>query len=160
VTSYGITGHLNLTAASVPLIDAAIRGLLDDVAPGELLGYSCLAAGADAIFARIVLDLGGRLVVLLPAADYGEAKVGPAYRAAFDALLADADEVRVMPYAHASRDAYAAANEALLAAVDVLLAVWDGSAERVRGGTAEVVARARAAGKELHVLWPDGAART
>src|SRR3954453_15910072 len=112
VTNYGITGHTNLSAASVPLVDAVIRDFLGGVAPGELLGYSCLAAGADAIFARAVLDLGGRLVVLLPAADYGEAKVAQAYRADFDALLTAADEVRVLPYAHASRDAYAAANEA------------------------------------------------
>ncbi|WP_161361241.1 hypothetical protein [Streptomyces sp. SID3343] len=40
------------------------------------------------------------------------------------------------------------------------LAVWDGGPERPRGSTAGVVAQARAAGKDLYVLWPDGAART
>ncbi|MGC0423202.1 hypothetical protein [Embleya sp. AB8] len=157
--SYGITGHINISADTVPLVDRALRELLAGVAREELLGYSCLAAGADAIFARAVLDLGGRLVVLLPSADYGEAKVGAAYRAEFDHLLAHAAEVRVLPYARASRDAYAAANAALVAAADVLLAVWDGRPDPARGGTYEVVTRARAAGKPVRVIWPRGSAR-
>lgn len=128
MTSYGITGHINISAETVPLIDKALRGLLADIAPHELTGYSCLAAGADAIFARAVLDLGGRLVVLLPSADYGVAKVGPEYRESFDHLIAHAAEVRVMPFRVASEDAYAAANDALIAAADVVFAVWDGIA--------------------------------
>ncbi|MYS80245.1 hypothetical protein [Embleya scabrispora] len=159
MTSYGITGHINISAGTVPLVDRAIRDLLAGAAPEELVGYSCLAAGADAIFARAVLDLGGRLVALLPSADYGDAKVGPHYRASFDQLVAAAAEVRVMPFRRASADAYAAANEALLAAVDVVFAVWDGQPGRARGGTAEVVGKARSAGKRVHVVWPTGAAR-
>lgn len=95
MTSYGITGHINISAGSVPLVDRAIRDLLAKVAPNELVGYSCLAAGADAIFAHAVLDLGGRLVVLLPSADYGDTKVAPDYRASFEQLIAAAAEVRV-----------------------------------------------------------------
>lgn len=159
MTSYGITGHINLAAGTAPLVERALRDLLAGVAADELVGYSCLAAGADAIFARAVLDLGGRLVVLLPSADYGESRVGAAYRTTFDHLLAEADEVRVMPYPHASRDAYAAANENLIAAADVLFAVWDGRPDDNRGSTAEAVSRARAAGKQVHVVWPTGAAR-
>ncbi|MET7302254.1 hypothetical protein [Embleya sp. NPDC005575] len=159
MTSYGITGHINISAGSVPLVDRAIRDLLAKVAPNELVGYSCLAAGADAIFAHAVLDLGGRLVVLLPSADYGDTKVAPDYRASFEQLIAAAAEVRVMPFRRASQDAYAAANDALLAAVDVVFAVWDGRPGHARGGTAEVVGKARSVGKEVHVVWPAGAAR-
>ncbi|MGW1997443.1 hypothetical protein [Embleya sp. NPDC001921] len=159
MTSYGITGHINLAPDTVPLVDRAVRDLLARVAPDELVGYSCLAAGADAIFAHAVLELGGRLVVLLPSADYGATKVGPDYRASFEHLIARADEVRVMPFRRASVDAYAAANDALLAAVDVVFAVWDGRPGGARGGTAEVVAKARAAGTRVRVVWPPGAAR-
>ncbi|MFI6582309.1 hypothetical protein [Embleya sp. NPDC050493] len=160
MTSIGITGHINISAGTVPLVDRAVRDLLAVVAPDELVGYSCLAAGADAIFAHAVLDLGGRLVALLPSADYREAKVAPEYRASFEQLIAAAAEVRVMPFSRASGDAYAAANDALLAAVDVVLAVWDGRPDRARGGTAEMVEKARSAGKRIHVLWPPGSTRT
>lgn len=47
--------------------------------------------------------------------------------------------------------AYAAANEAMLEHVDALVAVWDGEPAAGRGGTAEVVQRARARGQI--VIW-------
>jgi hypothetical protein len=36
---------------------------------------SCIAAGADALFAEAVLGVGGRLVVVVPSRDYRQAKV-------------------------------------------------------------------------------------
>jgi hypothetical protein len=48
-------------------------------------------------------------------------------------------------------EAYAAANDRLLEKIDVLVAVWDGREAQGRGGTAEVVARARAC--HLPLAW-------
>lgn len=39
------------------------------VADGSLTGVSCLADGADAVFAQAVLDAGGVLVAVLPASE-------------------------------------------------------------------------------------------
>lgn len=63
---FGITGHMNLTAGSVPLIYQALRAALEPYTGDELVGISCIARGADSIFAQVVLDLGGKLEVLLP----------------------------------------------------------------------------------------------
>jgi hypothetical protein len=60
-----ITGHMNLAADSIPLVYKAITDALARYAVGELTGISCIARGADSIFAQAVLDLGGKLEVLL-----------------------------------------------------------------------------------------------
>ncbi len=70
----GITGHSNLTPESVPLVAAELRKVLPEYGR-PLIGVSCLAQGADQVFARVVLELGGNLEVVLPAADYRERKV-------------------------------------------------------------------------------------
>ncbi|MCZ2523754.1 hypothetical protein [Streptomyces sp. HB2AG] len=157
-----VTGHMDLTEGSVPLVRHALLdllGLLGREADGRLTGVSCIAAGADSLFAEAVLDLGGRLVVVLPSADYREAKVGPDFAERFDRLHRAAAEVVVMPFAEAGRDAYEAANDELLRRADRLVAVWDGRPGNGRGGTADTVAAARAAGLPVEVVWPHGAAR-
>jgi hypothetical protein len=148
---------MNLTAESVPLVYKAIADVLDPYAGNELTGVSCIARGADSIFAQAVLDAGGALEVLLPAANYREAKVKPDHAAQFDDLLRRATVVRVMPFAEANREAYEAANEAMLSSCDGLCAVWDGQGAVDRGGTAAVVEQARSRGLPVEVIWPAGA---
>jgi hypothetical protein len=121
---------------------------------------SCLAAGADRAFARVVLQLGGTLEVILPAQDYRERHVDSADFAEFDQLLAAASTVHTLGFDRACRHAYVAANEAMLTAVDEVLAVWDGHPATVMGGTADVVTEARHRRLPVTILWPTGAART
>src|SRR5947209_15173878 len=104
VARFGITGHMNLTPESVPLIRKAITDVLAPYAGEEMTGVSCIARGADSIFAQTVLDLGGKLEVVLPATSYRETKVKPDDAPVFDALLCQATTVRVMPFAEANRD--------------------------------------------------------
>jgi hypothetical protein len=154
----GITGHSNLTPESVPLVAAEIRKVLSEF--GEpLVGLSCLARGADQVFARVVLELGGQLHVVLPAADYRNRKVKPDNREEFEALIGQAADVRVLPFETSNRDAYAAANEEVLAGVDALVAVWDGAPPDGKGGTGDTVQAARRRGVPVTVVWPTGAAR-
>lgn len=54
-----ISGHRGLNAHTTNLIDQAIRESLSKH-PGSVTGMSCLADGADQIFARAVIDLGER----------------------------------------------------------------------------------------------------
>lgn len=153
----GITGHSALTAASVSLIVEALHQVLDG--QRELVGVTCLAAGADQLFARVVLDLGGTVEVVLPSADYRERKVKPAELQEFDELCGKASDVHTMPFAVAGRDAYMAASEHVLSTVDELVAVWDGAPASGRGGTSDVVEAAHARGMKVTVVWPDGCAR-
>jgi hypothetical protein len=155
----GVTGHLDLTPATVELVTGAIRQLLTVYPAEQLTGVSCLAAGADRLFAEAVLATGGRLEAVLPAADYRDRKVGFEQLAAFDRLVMEAVQVRVMPHAQSGPAAYESANEAMLDSSDLLIAVWDGRAGQGRDGTAAVVAEALSRGMPVTVVWPDGAAR-
>ncbi|MEU3597796.1 hypothetical protein ABZ714_03530 [Streptomyces sp. NPDC006798] len=159
MVTIAVTGHMDLSDGTIPLVRAA----LDDLLAGygsDVTGVSCIAAGADAIFAEAVLDAGGRLVVVVPSGDYRQAKVKPERADHFDRLHSAAAEVVVMPYDTANRAAYEAANHELLARADRLVAVWDGTPPSGKGGgTADTVVAARSAGTPVDVLWPEGAAR-
>jgi hypothetical protein len=79
------------------LIDQAIRAELSNFADGDLVGISCLADGADQIFAREVVDLGGRLEVFVPAARYRDALPESAH-GGYDDLIAQAVTVHRLAY--------------------------------------------------------------
>jgi hypothetical protein len=154
----GITGHSNLSPETVALVAEALRKVLDQVA-GPVVGVSCLARGADQVFARAVLDADGEVEVVLPANDYRDRKVKPDNVTEFDELIDKASRVITMPFEQSNRDAYMAASERVLATVDALVAVWDGQPSDGRGGTGDVVTVARERGLPVTVVWPDGAHR-
>ncbi|MFE3185460.1 hypothetical protein ACFXKR_31960 [Streptomyces violascens] len=161
MTTIAVTGHMDLVPEATGPVRAELRKLLGQFEGGDLVGRSCIARGADTLFAQEVLALGGRLCAIVPSRDYREAEVRAADLAQFDALLDAADDVLVMPYEHAGREAYEAANRRLLQGADRLVAVWDSGAPSGRGGgTADVVASARAAGVRVDVVWPPEAMRT
>ncbi|MFI2374430.1 hypothetical protein ACH5AO_05080 [Streptomyces sp. NPDC018964] len=159
MTTIAVTGHMDLTDSSVPLVREALRATLTPYADG-LTGVSCIAKGSDSLFAEIVLELGGRLIVVVPSKDYRQNKVRPDHAAAFDRLRDAADEVVVLDHETANRSAYEDANRTLLKRADRLVAVWNGEPPSGKGGgSADTVLEAREAGLPVDVVWPDGAAR-
>ncbi|MEU2731080.1 hypothetical protein ACIQJX_10690 [Streptomyces griseoviridis] len=159
MTIIAVTGHMDLTSDSVPLVREALR---ETLAPytGNLTGLSCIAKGSDSLFADVVLELGGSLVAVIPSRDYRENKVRPDHAATFDRLTSLATDVVVLEHESASRAAYEDANRMLLDRADRLVAVWNGEPPTGKGGgTADTVVEARAAGMPIDVVWPGGAAR-
>ncbi|MER6824409.1 hypothetical protein ABT352_00230 [Streptosporangium sp. NPDC000563] len=152
-----VSGHRNLSPEITTLIDDAIRSLLTEYTP-PLTGLSCLADGADQIFARAVIDLGGTLEVVTPARRYREGLPAEAHQE-YDALLARAEQDHTMDFIESTAESHMAASRFMLDHADELLAVWDGKPARGYGGTADVVAEARERGLRIHVIWPKGAQR-
>jgi hypothetical protein len=154
-----ITGHRGLPAATERLVDQAIRDqLAADAAGDHLIGLSNLADGADQIFARAVLDAGGQLEVIVPAAQYRDG-LPEAAQAEYDSLLSAASKVERLSYVESTEESHMAASQAMLARSDRLYAVWDGKPARGYGGTADVVAEAEGSGIPVTVIWPQGARR-
>jgi hypothetical protein len=153
-----ITGHRGLPAATERLVDRAIREQLAACADRDLVGVSALADGADQLFARAVLDAGGQLEVIVPAARYRDGLPASAH-AAYDALLARAAKVDRLNRVESTEQAHMEASQAMLARANHLFAVWDGKPARGYGGTADVVAEARNRGVPVTVIWPEGASR-
>ncbi|MEV0583386.1 hypothetical protein [Nonomuraea sp. NPDC050310] len=157
MTVIAVTGHRKLSAGTAGLVARRLQELLD-AEQRPLVGVSCLAEGADQIFADAMIWAGGELQVVLPAEDYRQS-LPPAARECYDTLLGKASLVHPLPFRTAGEAAYQAAAEELLARADELIAVWDGGPSRGPGGTAEVVEAARRRGMRVRVIWPPGAAR-
>ncbi|MEV0702012.1 hypothetical protein AB0I53_29435 [Saccharopolyspora sp. NPDC050389] len=153
-----ITGHRELPAETARLVADGLRAEIRDYPAAELVGLTCLADGADSIFARLVLDHGGRLAVIIPACEYRAALPEP-HLATFDALCAEASEIVELDYVAAEPQAYLAAGLRMLDTANHLIAVWDGRPPAGPGGTADIVAAARDRGLPVTVIWPPGACR-
>ena len=152
-----ISGHRGLPAPTASLVDQSIRAALTERTP-EVTGISCLADGADQIFARAVTDLDGTLQAVIAATDYRErlpAECHPHY----DELIARAATVHRLPFTESTAESHMAANKIMIDEADELYAVWDGKPGRGYGGTADAVAYAREHGIPVRVIWPDGAQR-
>ncbi|MEV4071728.1 hypothetical protein ACGFJC_03485 [Nonomuraea fuscirosea] len=139
------------------LIDGAVRKALAEYCPG-VTGLSCLADGADQIFARAVLDLGGVLEAVIPAKEYRDGLPGECH-AAYDELLGRAVRTHRLDFVESSSESHMTASARMLDSADVLFAVWDGQPARGYGGTADVVAEAQRREVPVSVIWPDGARR-
>jgi hypothetical protein len=153
VRTVGVTGHRELTEQIRAHVRVRLAGLLGR---RPVLGLSSLADGADQLFAETVLNRGGRLHAVIPAAGYEKTVVDEdAYRR----LLAAASRTTVLDFAEAGPEAYGAAGRFIVERCDLLIAVWDGRRARGPGGTFSTVSYARSVGREVAVCWPDGAVR-
>ena len=149
--------------------------------PPLLRVISPLAEGADRLVAQVALDGQPALPIAVdlqcplpfPVESYRLDFIEQSSKDAFDALLARATAIVELPGERRQPDApedapdlqgaaYATVGEYVIDHSDLVLALWDGGPARGVGGTAEVVARARAQGVPvLHVdpTQPDAPAR-
>ena len=153
----GITGHRNLTPEVSERVTELLKNHLEPYGH-SLVGLSCLADGADTLFAEAVLDLGAPLEAVIPATGYRQA-LPATHHPVYDRLLSRSVLAHELPHAVSDPHAHMAAGRLLVERGDRLLAVWDGLPARGPGGTADVVAYARSRGRPVTVLWPQGARR-
>ncbi|HEY8767924.1 MAG TPA: hypothetical protein VIP09_11785 [Dehalococcoidia bacterium] len=161
MTRIGATGHQDLPVDALKSIVAKLSEILNaEALHSDLVGYTSLAAGADQLFARMLVDAHGELRVIVPSAGY-EQTFNNDRRALkeFNALLKKASEVERLPFERPTEEAFFAAGKRIVDSCDTLIAIWDGKPARGVGGTADVVAYARSTGKAVSVIWPAGVSR-
>jgi hypothetical protein len=124
-----------------------------------VLGVSCLAAGADQVFAAIVLELGGRLKAVIPCQRYVESFASQSAKERFAELLARSDECETLAHPQPTEQAFLDAGKRVVELADTVIAVWDGKPSRGKGGTADIVRYARECGKNAVVIWPQNTER-
>lgn len=154
----GITGHRGLSTDVEEHVRALLADQVKEYDPAELVGVSCIADGPDSWFAETVLKHGGRLEVVVPAAEYRES-LPDWHHPVYDRLVSRAADVHHTGMTESTSEAHQAGSEILVGLVDELIAVWDGKPARGYGGTADVVAYADRTGVPVRVLWPEGASR-
>ncbi|WP_017604897.1 hypothetical protein [Nocardiopsis alkaliphila] len=153
----GITGHRDLTPRVSGHVAELLKARLEPYGHA-VVGLSCLADGADTLFAEAILAAGASLEAIVPASGYREA-LPALHHPVYDRLLAQATLVHELPHAVSDPHAHMTAGRLLVERSDRLLAVWDGQPARGPGGTADVVAYAHALARPVTTLWPQGARR-
>lgn len=157
MTIIGITGHRGLPPSTVDVVDQALRRALAEYGH-DLTGVSSLADGSDQLFARAVLDQGGLLEVIVPAARYRDGLPIESH-AEYDDLISRATRVHRLDFTESTSESHMAASELMISMINKLFAVWDQQPARGYGGTADIVAYARTRGCPVQVIWPNGATR-
>ncbi|MGP4024360.1 hypothetical protein [Actinomadura sp. 3N407] len=152
-----ISGHRSLPPATETLVAEALDEALSPITD-VITGLTCLADGADTLFARAVLAHGGQIEVIVPAEHYLAGLPGE-HHAEYRKFIAQATQVHRMPYTESTSEAHMAASQHMLTLADELWAVWDGQPARGYGGTADVVQAAHDLNKPVRVIWPTGAKR-
>jgi hypothetical protein len=154
----GVTGHRGLSPQVEAQVRAELAKVVDAVDPEDLVGISCIADGPDSWFAQAVLAHGGRLEVVIPAADYRDS-LPDWHCPVYDELTARAVDVHHTGMRESTSQAHQAGSEIVVGLADKVIAVWDGQPARGFGGTADVVAYAHRVGVPVHIVWPEGATR-
>ncbi|HEY5177282.1 MAG TPA: ATP-binding protein [Terriglobales bacterium] len=167
----GITGHIGLDPAKMEQLDRGIEEAIEFIErtfPKRYLTvFSPLAIGADRLVARKLLERkGSRLIAVLPVPetdyleDFGptdshrENYEGAEARQEFRHWLSHrAIETIVVPTSATRNEAYEKVGFYIAEYSDVMIAVWDGLPSQGRGGTADIVAKARELGKPTCHIW-------
>jgi hypothetical protein len=140
----GITGHQRIedTGNVWPWVESEFRRWLRAL-PVDV-GVSSLAAGSDQLFAEVVLDLGGQLLVVIPFLGYETRFKSTSAKRNYSRLLSRATETETLPTLGDDQIGYLHAGKRVVALSDVMVAVWDGKPAAGLGGTADVVYHALA----------------
>ena len=152
----GVTGHRDLHPDDLVQLRGAVTQFVQlikaDFPDSELQFAIGMAEGADLLVAQTVLDLGMRVNAILPMplADYAADFDGENF-ATLQTLLkhpgVECDELATVPAGAASRAAesrasmYVNLSETLTRRTTLLLALWDGRASPLPGGTADTILR-------------------
>ena len=152
----GITGHRDLREEDIPATEATLREQykrLQTLYPStSFILISALADGADRLGARLALEIGLRLIVVLPmprriyVTDFDEASVRD-----FNQMIDRAEhwfELPILPgvteediaeHGPPRAQQYALVGAYLAMHSTILVALWDGVPKQLVGGTSQVV---------------------
>lgn len=180
MTTIGLTGHQVMPAVAFAYAENELRRLIAEQRDlqqdlqhdhqqdhrqdhrqdprQDLLGVSCLAAGSDQLFARLLLEAGGVLHTVIPSHGY-EQTFGPADLASYRRLSSAAAQTVVLDFDEPGETAFHAAGRHIVDRCDLLLAVWDGEPARGLGGSGDIVSYAHDVGRPVTVIWPRGVRR-
>lgn len=146
----GISGHQNIQPESaVGWVEATIRDELRNQRAS--VGVSSLAAGADQIFAAIVLEMGLELEAVIPCIGYELAFGHEENKIRFQQLNERAKFHHLLNFDQPSEEAFLIAGQRIVDTSDFMIFVWDGMPARGIGGTSDIVTYARGTG--IPYLW-------
>lgn len=134
----GITGHQNIGSEdTVKWVKRSLENIVTNSKIDE--GYTCLARGADQIYAQILIEHNVPYTAIIASADYEQTFDSAEYRAAYIDYLQHAAQVIILDHKEATEQAFYDAGEMLVDNSDYIVAVWNGLKAKGLGGTGDIV---------------------
>lgn len=151
-----ITGHQHIPEQAFEYVRDGLGRFLDTYLGlgKQVTAVSCLAVGADQLFANEALNRGFNLKAINACKNIESTFDGQGL-AEYRRLLAATFESDTMLYDESSPEAYLVASEHMIDISDVVVALWDGQPGSP-GGTGDAVSYARSQGKPVVLIWPEG----
>jgi hypothetical protein len=133
----GITGHQDLGSAE---IKHWLQQQLEDIITQLNIsyGYSCLALGADQLFASTLLKHDIPLIAVIPCKNY-EQTFDEKSRNKYWSFIESSVERLELDYEEPSEMAFFDASKLVVNNCELMIAIWNGLPSKGFGGTADVV---------------------
>lgn len=150
----GFTGHQRIAS---PQNWGWIREQMEQVlqANAECSVLVCLAEGADQLFASSALELGVPVEAVIPCQDYASTFSNPTAKSRYEDLLRLVTRNDTLALHPPSEEAFLVAGRHIVDRSDLLVAVWNGKPAAGKGGTGDIVAYARSAGRPVLHIHPE-----
>ena len=132
----GITGHQNLTATESNWLKGELEIEIKRMKIDE--AYSCLAIGADQLFARVILANNIPLVAVTPCKKY-EQTFDNMHIEHYKSLVRQATNKIQLDFENPSEEAFYEAGKMIVNKSDVVFAFWNNLPSKGLGGTADIV---------------------
>lgn len=143
----GITGHQNLgSEEDIAWIATVLVEQIDKY--NATHGFTCLAVGADQLFASVLRERGIKYTAIIPCEGY-ETTFDEETLKTYRLLLDSAADTLQLPYSKPEEIAFWEAGKRLVEMTDVLIAIWNGAPAKGLGGTGDVVAFSVEKGKTV-----------
>lgn len=144
----GVTGHQNLISIKVKKwVQKSLSEYLSKY--DGIVGFSCLAEGADQVFAEEILKKGFNLVAIIPSHNYEKSFSNKSARVNFNNLLLRSSNIINLSFKNPSEEAYWEAGKTIVDSSDLVLAIWNGKEAEGLGGTGDIVKYAMSKGKTI-----------
>src|SRR2546421_13128578 len=97
-------------------------------------GFTCLARGADQLYAEILCERGLPYGVIIPCANYSSLFTSASDRDRFERLLRRASRTIALPFEEPTEVAFYEAGKRVVDMAESMVAVWDGQPAKGLGG--------------------------
>ncbi|WP_455931040.1 hypothetical protein [Priestia aryabhattai] len=134
----GITGHQDL--GSIQKYNKIADRLKEIISMYPITyGYTCLAKGADQLFAEILIQTGVPYYAVVPSLYYENTFNDKGTLQKYKRLLQYAHRKKVLSFNQPKEEAFYAAGKYVTDSSDLLIAIWDGKTSNGLGGTGDIV---------------------
>lgn len=138
----GIAGHQNLgDSSTIVWVRHILENLIMEYPASR--GFTCLAMGADQLFADLLTHHRIPFTAVIPCAGYENVFKTEKARNEYNKFLKLADAVIRLEFPYPSEEAFYEGGKEVVKCSDVLFAIWNGKPARGLGGTADIVQFAR-----------------